>query len=521
MARSGSRKQALSKPRATVVARVETENEQEQETTTETDQTTADFHALRQLSRQGGPLQPNQIMAAQRIYGNRAVERLISTRQNRTSKRAIQRHPGHDNEQVARQTGEVQRSDDGNPVAPSDQGPGGEHPVLSQGTGPQNKIAVQELQQKLNSVSAADPPLVVDGIFGPLTLKAVKNFQSTNKVTINGKEEQLKADGIVGPKTWTALDVKGSSNVGQIRNTWTESDIGGETYGLTSSYSWKITDSAVEVTVKFHFTGGGAQRATIINNAFNGIKRVWNSFKIKKEGAEEALDLVFIPAEAPAGTDVSTVSLVAKNGRSDAGTWYLSDPDLNSKTAPHEFGHMIGLEDEYQRSHTDYKRLTGDEPPTGALATPEQIAKAPAIATSLHTALHPPGNVKARAKAAYENVITANGLTPGVLAHSHIMPSYQAQFGVSVTQDIHDQLSVDNADTLQVNLTSGNRPLDSVRTWIAEPFTYTSTSVMGDMSSVVPNSDNSHDHGVEPRHVRQFAGFVQKLKGGKWKAVLK
>jgi len=508
---------AAVKPSALPVARAETEQEQ----VMPAKHSTPDLYTLRRILNNSDHLQRNDIMAVQQAYGNQAVLRLLADRGQTGG--TLQRHAGHDDQEsseaMARQ---VQRNDSGNPVAPSDKGSGGEHPVLRQGTGAQNKIAVQELQQKLNSVAAADPPLVVDGIFGQLTLKAVKNFQSSNTVDIKGKKEPLVADGVVGPKTWTALDVNGSSNVGQIRNTWTEADVGGETYGLTSSYSWKITDTAVEVAVKFHFSGGGKQRQTIIDNAFKGITNTWNTFKIAKEGSSTALDLKFNPTEAPAGTDVSTVKLIAKDGRSDAGTWFLEDPDLNTKTAPHEFGHMLGLEDEYQRSHTDYKRLTGDVPPTGTPTTPAQIAQAPAIAASLHAALRTPGGIRKRAKAAFENVIKANNLTPGVLTHTHIMPSYVTQFGVGVTQDIHNQLGDEASAGLPVSLSNGTTPnVDEVRFRTVEPFTFTSTSLMGDMSTVVPNSANSHEHGLEPRHVRQFTGAVQKLKGGKWKAVFK
>lgn len=51
---------------------------------------------------------------------------------------------------------------------------------------------VKLLQQKLN--------LAADGVFGPLTETAVKNFQRTHGLT---------ADGIVGPQTWAALGISG------------------------------------------------------------------------------------------------------------------------------------------------------------------------------------------------------------------------------------------------------------------------------------------------------------------------
>lgn len=55
---------------------------------------------------------------------------------------------------------------------------------------------VRDLQQALNYLSLAQPPLVVDGIFGPKTKARVVEFQ---------KEYNLAADGIVGPHTGGAL----------------------------------------------------------------------------------------------------------------------------------------------------------------------------------------------------------------------------------------------------------------------------------------------------------------------------
>ncbi|MCC7068405.1 MAG: peptidoglycan-binding protein [Burkholderiales bacterium] len=60
--------------------------------------------------------------------------------------------------------------------------------------------AVAFLQHVLNA-KGASPKLKEDGVFGPRTDAAVKNFQ---------RSKGLAADGIVGPKTWKALNGDGS-----------------------------------------------------------------------------------------------------------------------------------------------------------------------------------------------------------------------------------------------------------------------------------------------------------------------
>jgi len=54
--------------------------------------------------------------------------------------------------------------------------------------------AVKRAQRALHRTP--NPSIVVDGVFGPATQQAVKEFQSS---------ASLDADGIVGPATWAAL----------------------------------------------------------------------------------------------------------------------------------------------------------------------------------------------------------------------------------------------------------------------------------------------------------------------------
>ena len=67
------------------------------------------------------------------------------------------------------------------------------HPTLRKGS---KGDAVKLLQTELNKVMNAG--LLVDGDFGPKTLEAVKKFQA---------KYRLSTDGVVGAKTWQALDM--------------------------------------------------------------------------------------------------------------------------------------------------------------------------------------------------------------------------------------------------------------------------------------------------------------------------
>lgn len=71
-------------------------------------------------------------------------------------------------------------------------------PILSIDTGGQEVVCVRLLQIRLNGKGAA-PKLDVDGDFGKLTDKAVKDFQT---------KQGLQVDGKVGRETKAALAIK-------------------------------------------------------------------------------------------------------------------------------------------------------------------------------------------------------------------------------------------------------------------------------------------------------------------------
>ena len=73
-------------------------------------------------------------------------------------------------------------------------------PLLKRGD---RRVAVRGLQRRLLDAGYGSGELEIDGRFGPQTEAAVKAFQEASG---------LDADGIVGPKTWAALDDLASSD---------------------------------------------------------------------------------------------------------------------------------------------------------------------------------------------------------------------------------------------------------------------------------------------------------------------
>lgn len=61
---------------------------------------------------------------------------------------------------------------------------------------------VRALQSALNTALAIDPPLTVDGHFGPTTMEAVYAFQSSS---VGPDGRPLTVDGVAGSVTWWAL----------------------------------------------------------------------------------------------------------------------------------------------------------------------------------------------------------------------------------------------------------------------------------------------------------------------------
>jgi hypothetical protein len=431
---------------------------------------------LQQAVAEPGRLKAADIPAVQQAFGNRAAMRLLARTPTRPS--------------MVASPDRIQRV--GTVISAPALAGTSSHPTLRRGDPGNNKDAVKELQRKLRSaLGIRRTSLVADGVFGSTTERYVKRFQRENNIA--------PANGVVEKPTWDQLDAQGKSKVGRVEREWEETEVGGETYALTSKFTWRIDSRKILITVGINFVADATHPPPDMETAktrlITPILTRWNRFKAKQVGprAGPVRDIVFRIVD---GTDVQ-VTLVNGPGRSDAGTWYLHDPDMYVNAGAHEFGHLIGLEDEYQRTEEDYTRLhAGTAPPAGQ-AVPEGF-DAEAVAKSLNYHLKR-STVAHRGRNTHRHIIQKYNLTQGRKAQA-IKTAYEAKYGTNLVDDINAGIGAagDGADYL----------------WdIVDPFTFTNQgSLMG------MGAGANVDCNPEPRHVREFVKYVQDFYGGVWEA---
>ena len=346
------------------------------------------------------------------------------------------------------------------------------HPTVGIGhttTGP----AVEELQHKLN-IAGASPPVPTDGTFGDATSAALIAFQTANSIA--------PATGVADGATWQVLDEKGSgSTVGRVERAWHENVGGNANIGMTSRYTWRLkpedNPTEIEVVAKIKFTGLPPKAS------WPGfVEAAWNKFSAVNVGTGDMIDIRFKLEPVASGAD-NEVEVKAGSGRANAGEWYLQDDD-EANTIAHEYGHLVGLQDEYQLTAADYERTTGRVAPVGATEAASG-ATAEKVARDIRKAIDGNGATGVAGDDALA-VIQSHGLLQGMFSQRVIHRYAKQNSGADLIQDLR-ALNDPNEFTL------------------IEPFTYSSGSMMGDEA----RHADSHDHGVQPRHVREFLGYIR------------
>jgi hypothetical protein len=145
-----------------------------------------------------------------------------------------------------------------------------------------------------------------------------------------------------------------------------------EDFDVQSKYEIDYSRTELRVKVRIRFTG---ERATPAHIAVwqNGIAAKWNGAFHVENGRR--IPIVFEPVWNASSAHHDIELHKPPVVREDAANWYAG-PAVNTapgatqdttdaNTAAHEFGHLIGLADEYNLTAADYQRITSTPPPAG------------------------------------------------------------------------------------------------------------------------------------------------------------
>lgn len=395
------------------------------------------------------------------------------------------------------------------------------HPMIKLGSkGP----AVEELQQKLNTLSAKDVSihLSTHGKFDKTTRIGVIDFQKSRK-------PPLKANGIVGKDTWAALDaMAGPVTVGREDYRFRQRSEGTIT-GSDTRYTWRLTPDRLQVTVNIKFTG--SSKHPMVATWTQAIRNLWNSFKFVAPGKpKQELLLDFVVASGTPVDATVKIHKTPKNAkeipRSDSGNWHTGDTDPG--LAPHEFGHLIGLQDEYNKGPEQYTIVTGEQPGFGEVEAPTDTKGDPVapeiIATEMRKAVSGYGPSRAKRAAA---VVGKYALEQGGYAQ-RVAVAYEKAYAGKLLKEDHKldvgyqtkkaadaTMADDIAARIPGRFDKKGYEYDAVK-----PFLYSNRGIMGNMEELAsPSGINPHDHPIAERHVRHFLQIVQMNRPGAWRTV--
>jgi peptidoglycan hydrolase-like protein with peptidoglycan-binding domain len=381
------------------------------------------------------------------------------------------------------------------------------HPTLKRGD---RGAAVEELQQKLIGLMPLFPAVGLTaansttGLFDEPTETAVKVFQPSIG---------HKPTGAVDPETWRQLDrLSPGSSVGRVEKTIAERiRFRDQLTTLVSSvkYTWRITDTAITVSVGVTFTG----ELDFLEDARESINRHWKRFKARRAdtGQEKLIDFDLQPGGRDGVVELARCD-DSKEGdcQSNVRRWVVNAPGSSIEAeAAHEFGHLIGLEDEHDRPAVDFQRVTGEGPPVsdGSRDDPDAVSRA----RNFRLALFDVGSEQQRAERATA-IVRPPQVQGNPRGRFQMAQAYQAlfaprrpaldKFGIVVDQILED---------INARLPETPRPPADPRLFFLLLFTFTSKSIMGAEGEVGAR--------VEPRHVQEFVDALHSFDGGPWEAV--
>jgi hypothetical protein len=291
---------------------------------------------------------------------------------------------------------------------------------------------------------------------------------------------------------------------GHERHDYTE-EARGEIMHGSARYQWGVIENLLWIRVRIGFTrncidlaGNGADSGRneavfhgMVESWFANVRRIWNRFVAVQAGTGQRVYIRFMPARST--NPHHTLNCIRGGGTvSNEGTLDLNMEALDNVFA-HEFGHMVGLEDEYERSHAALSRITGTAPVEGT-HPPDTPAH---FATRLHDTLNLP---QAQRVSAVNNLI--GSVSAGTWADA-VTNAYRAAFGVSLYNDAMSQ----------VNSTEAIGPL------LDRFYPSQHGSVMGAQTQIISGTSVTYSPvNASPYHMRPFLAHIAAIRGGTWTA---
>ncbi len=336
-----------------------------------------------------------------------------------------------------------------------------------------------------------------DQIYNSLTGRSSDELNEIQRqyLDLTGRDVilDLRSD-MSGGELRKALNLFEVAAAGTFENTFKQKMTEGETTVGHGLYNYALHADRLDVDVPIRFKPDAG--VAIPFALWNGqIDSTWNKFALTEPAGRKVPINMKMRNDPGADREVvvhnNTNPTNPLNDRANAGEFYLV---MKADTVPHEFGHFLGLEDEYQRYHSDITRLVGAPaagPANASGKTPLVIAK------ELHAAFYL-DDATQRAPTA-TTVLTNVGLIVGGAPQQgdfaqSVKSAYDDEYGGWFTKNL--------VEAMRDKLPEGSK-------WtIQTVFSYASRSLMGDPNGL-RGGVQPHDHAVEPRHLRGFVSIAK------------